>query len=114
MRRTAAILAASALATLGVLAASPTAAFATPPAPDCDSGAGRYVCLASTTGSTLWSISITQSGFTNSFTVTTPGPSISAGCSAHSVIHIASTGTYQGTTQTSGTTSILCNTGPWR
>ncbi len=114
MRRTAAILAASALATLGTLAISPTAAFATAPAPLCDSGGSRYVCDASTSGSTVWTITITQTGSSNTFTVTTPGPDISAGCAAHSIIHLVYTGTYQGTTQTSGINSIPCNTGPWR
>lgn len=114
MRRIAGFLVVSALAMLITLTAHPSAAFAAAPAPECDSGTSSYVCSGSSTGTTVWTLTlIYPNGSSNTFSSTRPGPTIHGVCVPHTKFTVYYTGIYQGVTQTSGTSYFICNSGTW-
>ncbi|MFC8846721.1 MULTISPECIES: hypothetical protein [unclassified Micromonospora] len=113
MRTTVKVLAASALATLGLVAVA-TPALAAAPAPFCESGASQFYCDASSTGTTTWSITW-YSGSVGTFT--TAGATLFAACPASNIGRPvrASYSYFDGsTTQYSGTTQFICRSGNWQ
>ncbi|MFI7433431.1 hypothetical protein [Micromonospora haikouensis] len=109
MRRTTVkVLAASALATLGIAAAGATPALAAAPAPFCESMARQFYCDAVSTGTTTWSITW-YSGSVGTFT--TADSTLFAACPGSNMGRVvkASYSYFDGSvTQYSGTTQFIC------
>ncbi|HZM78844.1 MAG TPA: hypothetical protein VFC19_24210 [Candidatus Limnocylindrales bacterium] len=106
-------LAAAAVATLGVLAVLPGAVQAAAPAPHCESGASRFFCSAASVGTTTWTVTFV---FPPESTVTfvTPGPTLSTSCpNPRRTVRVFYRFVSNGVTQTSGSSSFICNPGPW-
>jgi hypothetical protein len=114
MRRLAGIVTAATLATLGVVTATAGPASASVPGPECDSGGSRITCEAiGGVAPITWTVTVRQSGYSNTFSFTTANNLYSAGCAAHQVFTVSFAFTSGGVTQTSAPTTIACNTGPW-
>lgn len=102
---------------LGLLVATPNAAMAAAPAPNCESGASRYLCLAASGGPTTWTVTYIFSGAQNPVVITyhTAGSSLSTNCSnpGKTVRVYYSYVDANGVTQTSATRSFTCNPRDW-
>ncbi len=107
-------LAVAAAFTLGMLAMPPGAATAAASAPHCESGASRFFCFGSSVGTTTWTVTFV---FPPAQTVvlTTPGSTLSTSCPnpRRSVRVFYSFVNASGVTETSPSTSFICNPGPW-
>jgi hypothetical protein len=110
MRRILGTFAAAALVAMCALVAGSGPAHAVAPAPQCESGASRYFCIASSSGTTTWTITIFPG---TPFTVTTPGSILNSSCSGGSSTSIFYSYVSGGVTETSSTRAFRCNAGPW-
>lgn len=115
MRRIGTALAAAALVTTGWLALVPGAASASATAPNCSSGASKFVCIANGGGAAItWTINYYQrgSGTPSTTVTTTPGNSWRGPCAAGSSAQVSYSYVSGGVTQTSPTSGVICSTGP--
>jgi len=113
MRHAARLLATAALA-LGFAGSAATPASAAAPAPYCDSGASRFICDASSTGTTTWTVTW-YSGSVGTFT--TAGATLLASCPASNIgrqVRVSYSYVSGGVTQYSDTASFICRSGPWQ
>jgi hypothetical protein len=83
------------------------------PAPHCESGASRFFCTGSSVGTTTWTVTYF---FPPSSTVvyTTPGASLSTSCpNPRRSVQVFYSYVSGGVTETSSSTSFICNPGDW-
>lgn len=115
MRTPVKILIAAAVATLGLVGAAATPAMAAAPAPYCESGASRFLCDATSVGTTTWTVTW-WGGSVGTFT--TAGATLLAGCPASNIgRQVQVSYSYidgGGVTQYSSTGSFICRSGPWQ
>jgi hypothetical protein len=109
------IIAAAAATSIGFLAFAATPAMASVSAPDCESGASTVVCNAfGGNGSTLtWTIVSHWEGTTNTITYKTTANYTKFNCSRGELFGVTYSFVSGGVTQTSGTGTVVCNTGDW-
>lgn len=112
MRTNVKMLIAATVGSLGLLGLTAAPALANVAGPTCDLGGSQVDCDASSSGTTTWTITETQSGFSNTYSYTTSVNFTHFGCERGQSFRISFSYVSGGVTVQSNITSAPCLTGP--